>query len=300
MPTPELQFVDVGDTSIAVHRWRPASPANDAPIFLAHATGFHARCWDRVVPHLGERDVFAVDLRGHGRSGKTPPAEGWRSFGQDLARVVAALDLRGVIGVGHSMGAHATVTAAALEPDRFSRLTLIDPVILSPAEYSEGGVRGMPDGFEHPTARRRDRWASPEEMIERFRERIPYSAFDPDVLDDYCRHGLLSAPDGNGFVLACPPAFEASIYMTARETGRIYDRVTEVDVPVLVVRAMPPPPDRGPMDFRYSPTWPGLAARFAQGREVHLAERTHFFPMEEPPLAARFILDDGAGAVSGG
>jgi lipase len=290
--SPELQLVDVGDVALAVHRWRPASPVDDAPVLLAHATGFHARCWDQVVALLGQRHVLAVDLRGHGRSGKEPPARGWRTFGEDLARLVATLDLKDVLAVGHSMGGHAMVTAAALEGDRFARLTLIDPVILSPAEYAEGGVRGVPEGFEHPTARRRDRWASPEEMIARFRERIPYSAFAPAVLDDYCRHGLLPAPDGNGFVLACRPSFEARVYMSARDAGSIYDRVAEVAVPVLVVRAMEPAPDRGPMDFSYSPTWPGLAARFRRGREVHLAARTHFFPMEEPALAARFILED--------
>jgi lipase len=292
-------MVDVGDVALAVHRWRPAATASEAPILLSHATGFHARCWDQLIPLLGRREVLAVDLRGHGRSGKIPPARGWSSFGQDLARLVAALDLRDLVAVGHSMGGHATVTAASLERRRFARLTLIDPVILSPAEYAEGGVRGIPEGFEHPTARRRDRWTSPEEMIARFRERVPYSAFAPAVLDDYCRHGLLPAPDGEGFVLACPPAFEASIYMTARETGSIYERVTEVDPPVLVVRAMAPPPDRGPMDFRYSPTWPGLAASFAHGRDVHLSDRTHFFPMEDPALAARFILDEGDERGSG-
>jgi lipase len=292
VPAPELQFVDVGDVALAVHRWRPTSPASDGPIVLSHATGFHARCWDRVVPLLGRREVLAIDLRGHGRSGKVPPTEGWHTFGKDLARLVAALDLKEIVAVGHSMGGHATVTAAALEPGRFSRLTLIDPVILSPAEYGEGGVRGVPEGLEHPTSRRRDRWASPEEMIARFRERVPYSAFAPEVLEDYCRHGLLRSPDGNGLVLACPPAFEGSIYMSARAAGDIYERVAEIAVPVLVVRAMEPPLDRGPMDFRYSPTWSGLAARFERGREVHLPERTHFFPMEEPALAARFILDE--------
>ena len=36
--------------------------------------------------------------------------------------------------------------------------------------------------------------------------------FSRAVLEDYCRFGLLPAADGQGFVLACPPAIEASIY----------------------------------------------------------------------------------------
>jgi len=38
-------------------------------------------------------------------------------------------DLADVVGVGHSMGGHALVDAAAAEPARFVRLVLIDPVI---------------------------------------------------------------------------------------------------------------------------------------------------------------------------
>jgi hypothetical protein len=44
------------------------------------------------------------------------------------------------------------------------------------------------------------------------------------------------------------------------------------------------------MDFRYSPTWPGLVDEFRHAREVHLPDETHFLPMEHPDLAARFIL----------
>jgi pimeloyl-ACP methyl ester carboxylesterase len=293
MTSPELRRIDVGDVAIAAHEWTTDPGGRLDPVLLAHATGFHGRCWDRVIDRLGDRRKVAVDLRGHGQSGKHSPEGGWRTFGEDLARVAVALDLRDAVGVGHSMGGHAMVIAAALEPGRFRRLVLIDPVIVAPEEYvAQSGARGWPLDFEHPTARRRDRWSSPEEMLARFRDRTPYSAFAPEVLDDYCRHGLLPAPDGDGCVLACPPAFEANVYMTARQNDGIYSDVAAIAVPVLVVRVMAPPPDRGMMDFRYSPTWPGLAARFRRGREVHLPERTHFFPMEDPALAARLILED--------
>lgn len=284
--------MDVGDVAIAVYEWRTA--AAPPTILLAHATGFHARCWDQVVRYLAPHPILAVDLRGHGRSGKLLPERGWETYGRDLAELIRKLDLSGLIGVGHSMGGHAMVAAAATEPARFTRLVLIDPVILAPEDYAAGGARGVPPGFEHPTARRRDRWASPEEMIARFRDRSPYSAFDLAVLEDYCRHGLLPA-DGGGFSLACPPRFEAQVYMTARESGAVYEQVDRIEVPVLVIRAMTPPPERDAMDFRYSPTWPGLAARFRRGRDLHLADRSHFFPMEDPALAARLILEPPGG-----
>ncbi|MBW2372664.1 MAG: alpha/beta hydrolase [Deltaproteobacteria bacterium] len=123
---------------LAYFEWRPELRGREAPILLVHATGFHARCWDPVIRRLGERHVIAVDQRGHGRSQKIEITH-WKDLGQDLAAFVEALDLRDVLGVGHSMGAHAMVDAAATRPGRFRRLVLIDPVIASPETYGGGG-----------------------------------------------------------------------------------------------------------------------------------------------------------------
>lgn len=291
MPAPDAPIthqVDADGVALCVFEWRRERRGQDATILLAHATGFHARCWDRIVARLAGRHVLAVDQRGHGRSRYAGPAC-WADFGRDLAAVTAALDVRDAIGVGHSMGGHATTDAAALAPDAFRRLVLIDPVIAAPELY---GTSAWSPGSEsaHPTARRRDRWASPDEMIERFRTRAPFDTWDPDVLRDYCTHGLRPADDGDGCVLACAPAFEASVYMAALLPGPVHDSVRTVDVPVLVVRAKEPRDPSDLRDFRYSPTWPRLAAAFRRGRDLHLPERTHFLPMEDPGFATDLIL----------
>jgi lipase len=292
MQQPTQHRLTVDGITLAAFEWHADRRGRGGTILLAHATGFHARCWDRVVAQLGGRHVIAVDQRGHGRSDKVLPVH-WYDFGRDLAVVVRALALADVVGVGHSMGGHAMTQAAATEPRCFQRLILIDPVIAAPDEYAAAGPWALPEGMTHPTARRRNHWASPEAMFERFKDRPPFAAWDRAVLRDYCVHGLVADPSGEGFVLACPPEIEAAIYMTSRGNGGIYDSIGAVDVPVLVVRAMAPPAERDWMDFRYSPTWPGLASHFRHGREVYLPDQTHFLPMEHPDLTARFILGGG-------
>lgn len=278
---------------LAYFEWRPELRGHDAPILLVHATGFHARCWDPVVQRLGERHVIAVDQRGHGRSEKLEITH-WKDLGQDLAGFVEALDLRDALGVGHSMGAHAMVDAAAACPDRFRRLVLIDPVIASPEAYGGGGwTLSSLGGKPHPTAKRKRRFSSPQEMIDRFRDRVPYRVFHPDALNAYCTYGLLPAEDGDGFVLACPPEIEASVYMTSRTNPGVHDSARALDIPVLLLRAKLPPEGRGVMDFSSSPTWPGLVKEFRHGREIHFAEHTHFLPMEIPGRVAELILDEG-------
>lgn len=257
---------------------------------MLHATGFHARCWDGVIRALGETTrVIAVDQRGHGRSTKAPPYD-WGEFGADAAALVEALDLDDIIGVGHSMGGHAIVQAAGAHPDRFRALLLVDPVILDPAAYAAHTPLGSAD--DHPVSRRRNRWTSAEEMFERFKDRHPFNLWVPEILMDYCRFGIV--PDGEGFVLGCPPRVEAAIYTgsAGRDIREIIETVTK---PVVVLRAKARPspghgrPDTGAMDFARSPTWPGLAAAFANGRDVHHPELTHFMPMQTPGLVASHI-----------
>jgi pimeloyl-ACP methyl ester carboxylesterase len=267
----------------------------DPIVLLIHATGFHARCWDQTVAALppGHR-VVGVDLRGHGRSEKTGPMGDWTVAARDIAELVEHLDLEGAIGAGHSMGGHLLVQIAASHPRAFKRLVLIDPVMLPPEVYANAHLAALPEGQVHPVARRRNAWASWQEMFDAFKTRAPYSLWREEVLADYCRYGLVPAASGQGLELACPPAIEASIYMGHANTD-IYTLAARVDVPVVVLRAkMRDPGPRNLADFSASPTWEGVARSFRRGRDVYLPHLTHFIPMQEPELTARFIADERA------
>jgi pimeloyl-ACP methyl ester carboxylesterase len=273
---------------VSLHWFEWGAPGPEPSIVLIHATGFHARCWDKVVKALPGRHVLALDLRGHGRSGKTPPFS-WDSYGNDLVAWAEHLGLAGAIAAGHSMGGYALTDAAASKPEAFSRLLLIDPVILPPELYAER-ASGPQDPSAHPTAKRRNHWENWEAMEARFADRLPFKRWEPAVLQDYCRYGVLPGPEGD-FVLACPPEVEASIYLGS--AGRdIYQRIPEVRVPVTVLRAPPRTGPRDVMDFSASPTWPELASKFPQARDVVLPEHSHFIPMEAPALTAAYILGE--------
>ncbi|MFW6093302.1 MAG: alpha/beta fold hydrolase [Pseudomonadota bacterium] len=286
----QRQF-DTGDLRLTYYEWG----AEGAPtVLLVHATGFHARCWDRTVAALPDGfRVIAVDMRGHGRSERKPPYA-WDAFGEDLVALVKGLGLRGAIGVGHSMGGHCLTQAAAAVPEAFARLILVDPVIFDPDAYVSDRYRGFDAVEDHPVARRRNHWASWEEMYERFAARAPFSQWRPEVLEDYCRYGVVPRGDGSGYELACPPLVEASIYLGNSQSD-IYRAVAAIAVPVVVLRARGRDPgDADVVDFSKSPTWAGLAGEFPQGRDVYLPGLTHFIPMQAPELVARFIVDPDA------
>src|SRR5947209_6384480 len=86
--------------SLAVWDW----PGPGVPLLFVHATGYHGRCWDRVIEHFPDHRCIAVDLRGHGQSDKPGLLAHWRVMGEDIAAVARALGLNGAVAVGHSMG----------------------------------------------------------------------------------------------------------------------------------------------------------------------------------------------------
>jgi len=278
---PRAFLYRVNGVELAVYEWAGDGPA----LLFAHATGFHARCWDQVIRLLPGRRAIAVDLRGHGRSEKPAPPYRWSLVGDDVVALVRSLDLRGAVGVGHSMGGHSLTYAAGREPPRFGALLLVDPVIRERAAYAQG-PRGVPGSSF--VSRRRNEWSSAAEMVERFAGREPFRRWQPRVLRDYCEFGLRARPDGPGFMLACPPEIEADLYAHAEGTD-VSEEIARIAFPVRILRASPAPPGEFGRSFNASPTDPELASRFAHAEDVLLPKATHFIPMESPDLVATHV-----------
>ncbi|MBT5774491.1 MAG: alpha/beta hydrolase [Dehalococcoidia bacterium] len=283
---------------LETHEYLAVSAA--APILLVHATGLHGRVFARLIEALpGDRSVLAPDLRGHGRS-RWPEGEAfperlpWDVFADDLVETVLSLGLERVVIAGHSMGAHSAVLAAAelesMAPEAVVGLVLFDPTIGPRGGRDESDV---PSASEQPVMRRRNSWASAEEMFESFRGRATFANWDDAVLRDYCEGGLMPSMAGESLELACPPAVEAAVY-AARGDQRVQARldaaIESIAAPVWVVRARDrvggDPPGLGP-----SATAPELASRFEQGWDRQKAGTGHFFPLEEPERAAAVLAE---------
>lgn len=189
------------------------------------------------------------------------------------------------------MGGHLVARAAAALRSRFDRLLLLDPAIVAPEilEMMAGAVDRI------PPIRRRRSFPSPQDMATHLRNRVNFARWDPRVLDDYCQYGVRPTPHSAELELACPPEVEGAIYIGQADRG-IYELVRSIDLPVQIVRACTHPEGRFVPDFSYSPTWPQLVNEFPRASEVHLAEATHFFPMEQPDRGAARIAAFAAAA----
>jgi pimeloyl-ACP methyl ester carboxylesterase len=258
-------------------------PRPDEPsLVFVHATGFHGRVWDRIIEAFADHHSIALELRGHGRSEKTAMAS-WLTAGEDVAAFASELELSNAIGVGHALGAHALVDAAP-RTDAFARLVLLDPTIGAPDSDADLLQTGQ---LQSTTAGLRV-FDSSTDMADHLLKLGTFDLFNPRVLADYCIWGLEQTGPGR-FELACPPALEAALHARARTYAGIHESVHATTLPVLILRARHPAANSDPGTVVPSPTWPGLVAAFANAREIHYPQTSHYIPMEMPDEVIRVI-----------
>jgi hypothetical protein len=123
----------------------------------------------------------------------------------------------------------------------------------------------------------------------RLKDRNPFDRWHRKVLLDYCEHGLLPHPAGEGYELACPPAVEAAIYQHSTDVeSNIYAEIGMVQAAVTVVRCGRFSKEIG--SFSASPTAADAASKFQNAVDLFLPDQSHFLPMEAPHIAADIIL----------
>lgn len=278
---PTSQSFLINNKNMHVYHW----PGEGDPILLLHATGFHGRCWDQIVHRLPNAPIYAVDALCHGQSDSIDPPYRWHDFASHLEALLDTLNIHHITGVGHSFGGHLLTLACANKPALFRHALLLDPVIGNP-EHIKFWQQGMQDN--NPIAKRRNQWASVDEFHDHLKNKIPYNTWAPDVFRDYCQHGLTLSERHDSYQLACPPACEAAIYGTLG-ADKIYPKLSRITVPTTIIRAKERTADDALMDFRPSPTWPILATQIPNATDIYCADRTHFFPMEDPEFVAAQI-----------
>jgi 3-oxoadipate enol-lactonase len=75
------------------------------PLLLIHGLGSSSQDWEMQLPEFSRRfQVIIIDLRGHGRSSKTPGPYSIPLFADDTINLIRALDLTSVHIVGISLG----------------------------------------------------------------------------------------------------------------------------------------------------------------------------------------------------
>ena len=198
------------------------------PIVFHHGWPLSADDWDnQMMFFLGEGfRVIAHDRRGHGRSDQTDTGNEMDTYAADVAALVAQLDLRNAIHIGHSTGGGEVVHyVARAEPGRVAKAVIIGavPPVMVKKESNPGGTPiEVFDGFRAGVAANR---------AQLYRD-IPTGPFygynrqgaevSPGVIDNWWRQGMMGGIKAH---YDCIKAFS--------ETDFTED-LQKIEVPVLV------------------------------------------------------------------
>lgn len=231
-PTVRRERVDVGGgRALSALVWGTDEPE----LVLVHGGAQNAHTWDTVALALG-RPLVAIDLPGHGHSdgpkaGSTDP----RSNAEDLAVAVRALAPNAAVVVGMSLGGLTSLALAAVAPDLVRRLVLVDVtpgVTGNKAEAIIAFVNG-PDSFpSFDEILARTIQFNPTRTEASLRRGILHNAVqreDGSWVWRYARHRnpMQQAASADGDA----PRIDAS---------ELWDVVSELQVPLLLVRGMRP------------------------------------------------------------
>ncbi|MFF7983312.1 alpha/beta fold hydrolase [Streptomyces sp. NPDC007901] len=120
-----------------------SGPPDTPPVVLLHALGENATDWEAVTQALARSQrVYALDLRGHGRS-DWPGDYSLELMQADVLRFLDILGLDRVDLIGHSMGGVVAYLLAQEHPRRVGRMVLEDVAVPLPREPS---TPTRPDG----------------------------------------------------------------------------------------------------------------------------------------------------------
>lgn len=122
--------------TVAARQW---GAEDGEPVIALHGWLDNCASFDRLAPQLGDLNLVAVDMAGHGRSyhrSRDANYNIWEEV-EDVLGMAHALGWRQFSLLAHSRGAVAAMLTAGTFPDRVKRLALIDGLVPPPAEDAE-------------------------------------------------------------------------------------------------------------------------------------------------------------------
>ncbi|MFH2111387.1 MAG: alpha/beta hydrolase [Candidatus Bathyarchaeota archaeon] len=121
---------NTGEVTLNYAEGDPTGP----PLVLIHGFTDKWQTYQPIITPLSQSwHIYALDLRGHGKSEKKPGAYRYRDYFQDLERFMDALVAEPAVLFGHSMGGVISIMYAAAHPEKTRGLIIGD----SPMNFKE-------------------------------------------------------------------------------------------------------------------------------------------------------------------
>lgn len=246
-----------------------AGPKGGAPVVFLHGLGLDLTWWDHQLAEFGrDHDVVALDLPGHGLSGRLDASPTFDVMARTVAGVLAQVGAGPAHLVGISFGGMVAQTLALTRPEMVRSLSLVATSCTFP-EAARQAVR------ERARVTRAGGMAAIAPLsLERWFP-LAFRMQRPDVLDRAAK--IMFQQD---------PEFHASLWDTVAALD-VERRLSALTCPTMVVA--------GSEDLSASATAGQMIVNQIAGAELHVvAGCGHFPPVEAPEefnaLLRKFLL----------
>ena len=254
-------------------------------IHFAHANGYPPACYKRMIaPLMDDYHVMAVYHRPLWPNSRPEELTSWHTIAGDMIRFFDQEGITNMVGIGHSLGAVATLYAALKRPSLFRALVLIEPVFLMPVILQMFGemareVMTANNPLVSIASSRRNSWPDRQAAFDHYRPKRVFARWSDDTLWDYVTHGLDKAADGE-ITLAYSPEWEAQVY--ALPPTDVWQLIPQVKQPTLAMRG-------AETETLVPAAWEMWQLLQPQATFIELDTVGHMMPMEKPQEIANHI-----------
>jgi len=254
-------------------------------LHFAHPNAYPPACFRSFLEPLTEHyHVVAVHHRPLWPDHDPQEFKNWQVIADDLGRFLDQQGYEQSIGVGHSLGAVATMKAAYQHPHLFSKLVLIEPVFFEPQllKLLAANPAVLEDSPMAQGARkRRDTWPDRQTAFDHYRAKSVFKRWLDEALWDYVNEGFVQTESGE-LTLAFPRKWEAKIY--ASLPLHVWEEIPQVPQPTLAIRA-------AESDALTEEAWRHWQALQPQASFVEIPGAGHMVPMERPMEVAEVVKE---------
>lgn len=247
-------------------------------LHFAHANAYPIKTYTSFLEGFTKRyHVLGMAQRPVWPESNLEDFDDWEILADDLINQFDKIGLKQVIGAGHSMGAIATLFASVKRPDLFSKIVLIDPVILPEQVYAMLKGMSMEEKAEmnpimQRALKRKNLWSIKEEAVDYFNSKSFFQGFTESAKRDFIAHGLSQTEDGS-FCLTYAREWEAKIYATNPNPWSFLARLKH---PCLILRA-----EHSDV-IRNEESWNEIKEKAIGAQCVQIDKAGHLIPQEDP------------------
>lgn len=265
------------DSSIVIYHFTPKASAESPVLVMCHPTGFSAGLYSSVVSHLRNMNVYGIDFRSHGLSGRAP-TDDWSGFQRDVNAAFTEIKHHSgatqFVGVGISSGSSSHILNAQEHPDLYIGLILCEPIMFPP-----GADLSHREMLATSARKRRSDFTSRNDVYKHFKDRGGLSHLSPSALALYSLYCF--EEQGDHVTLRCKKEDEEAIYLSGAANG-VFEALDSICVPTVIVY--------GETSDTVNCTFAELISSHIPGSRVEELHGTGHFTLFEDPLAGAALI----------